>query len=149
MSPFGRILVVVDGSPEGQRALDAAIALAAALNSQLRALVIEGRLPRYAATLAEVDDAKRKKDELYETVARLAAEQAAEKGVELEVELALGAATAAIADVAEREQHDLVVVGYRRRSFGRVADHLCHHADCPVLVVRGDRDTGWRFARYG
>jgi nucleotide-binding universal stress UspA family protein len=149
MSPFGQILVVVDGSPEGQRALDTAIALAATLGAQLRALIIEGRLPRYAATLAEVDDAKRKKDELYEPLARRATEQAAERGVEFEVELAVGPATAAIAAVAEREQHDLIVVGYRRRSFGRIADHLCHHADCPVLVVRGDRETGWRFARYG
>jgi nucleotide-binding universal stress UspA family protein len=137
--PFERILVAVDGQPEGQHALEHAIALAAALNAQLEAVVVEGRLPAYPATVGEVDEAKREKDEFFGTVAGLAREQAAEEGIELEPELAAGPPADAIIRIAQRDQHDLIVVGYHQRLFGGTADRLCHHAPCPVLVVRGDR----------
>jgi nucleotide-binding universal stress UspA family protein len=137
VSGFERLLVAVDGYPEGQRALEYALELAAALPARLHAVAVEGRLPRYPATVAEVDEAKRDKDEFFETIARLASEQAAEKGIELDVELAAGPPADAIIRVARRDHDDLIIVGYRRRLFGSTADRLCRNAPCPVLIVRG------------
>jgi len=141
LTVFSRVLVAIDGHPEGQRALDHAIALAATLDAELRAVVVEGRLPAYGATVGEVEATKRKKDEFFGTVARLAQEQAAEAGLDLAVELAAGAPAAAILRAAERDRDDLIVVGFHRRLLGSTADSLCHRAPCPVLVVRGDRPS--------
>lgn len=130
--------MAVDGHPEGQRALEYALELAEGLSARLHAVAIEGRMPRYPTSVAEVDDAKRHKDEFFDTIARLASEQAAEKGIELEVELAAGPPADAIIRVALRDHDDLIIVGYRRRRFGSTADRLCHNAPCPVLIVRGN-----------
>lgn len=138
MRKLERILVALDGHPEGQRALEYALELADALAARLHAVAVEGRLPRYPATVAEVDEAKRDKDEFFDTIARLANEQAAEHGIDLDVELAAGPAADAIIRAAQRARADLIVVGYRRRLLGSTADRLCHHAPCPVLIVRGD-----------
>jgi nucleotide-binding universal stress UspA family protein len=91
--------------------------------------------------VGEVEENKLEKDEFFETIARLAREQAAEKGVDLDVELAAGSEADAIMRVALRDEDDLIVVGYRRRLFGSTADRLCHHAPCPVVIVRGDMDS--------
>jgi nucleotide-binding universal stress UspA family protein len=138
MSGVQRILIAVDGHPEGQRALEYALELADALAASVHAVAVEGRLPRYPATVAEVDEAKRDKDEFFETLARLATDQAAERGIDLDVELAAGPVADAIIRVARRDHDDLIIVGYRRRLFGSTADRLCHNAPCPVLIVRGD-----------
>ena len=51
---------------------------------------------------------------------------------------------AQIADVARREQADLVVVGSRELCgvkelfLGSVFNGVLHHAPCPVLIVRGE-----------
>lgn len=143
MNHIERILVAVDGHPEGQRALEYALELTDALAARLHAVAVEGRLTRSPTTVAEVDESKRKKDAFFDTVARLASEQAAEHGIiDLEVELAAGPATDAIIRVAISKNADLIIVGYRRRLFGGTAEGLCRRAPCPVLIVRGD-------ARYG
>jgi nucleotide-binding universal stress UspA family protein len=136
---FARILVVLDGQPEGQRALEHALALAVPLRARLDAVVVEGRLPALPATVAEVDEAKREKDAFFEQIARLAEDQSAEAGVECVAEIAAGPPADVILSRAREGGFDLVVVGYHRRLFGSTADRLCHHAPCPVLVVRGDR----------
>jgi nucleotide-binding universal stress UspA family protein len=53
-----------------------------------------------------------------------------------------------ICRVAEEGQFDLVVIGSHGSGFlkrvllGSVSHHVLHHAPCPVLVVRGERDDG-------
>ena len=59
---FENVLVAVDGSEGAQRALDCAISLVERLGGRLTALVVEGKLPAYAATAGEVDEVKREKD---------------------------------------------------------------------------------------
>ena len=138
--PFKRILVALNGEPEGEQALEAAIALASALESHVQAVAVEGRLPKYASTIGEVDDAKQQKDAFLETVTRQAQAHATEAGIELDVEYAAGAPTDAITRVARRDDCDLIVVGYHKHLFGGLADHLSHHAPCPVLVIRGKHE---------
>ena len=57
---FDNVLVAIDGSEGADRALDCAISLVERLGGKLTALVVEGKLPAYAATAGEVDEVKEK-----------------------------------------------------------------------------------------
>jgi nucleotide-binding universal stress UspA family protein len=139
--PFQKILVAIDGSPGGQKALEAAIELAKLTRAELHALAVEGKLPAYAATIGEVDEVKREKDHFFGTIARLARDQAREEGVDLEVEVLPGHAAELIVRQANRGNFDLVVVGHKGHFLkdyllGSTADRVAHHAVCPVMIVK-------------
>jgi nucleotide-binding universal stress UspA family protein len=139
--PFQKILVAIDGSPGGQKALETAIELAKLTRASLDALTVEGRLPAYAATVGEVDEVKREKDEFFGTIARLAREQAGEEGIELNVEIWAGHAAELIVRHAKKGNFDLVVVGHKGHFLedyllGSTADRVAHHAVCPVMIVK-------------
>jgi len=55
---YRRILVALDGSEAARKALQAALVLARTHGAHLHALGVEERLPRYAATVGEVEEAK-------------------------------------------------------------------------------------------
>jgi nucleotide-binding universal stress UspA family protein len=139
--PFQRILVAIDGSPGGQKALETAIELAKVTDASLQALAVEGPLPRYAATIGEVDEAKREKDAFFNSLARLAREQAQEEGIDIEVEVRAGHAAELIVRTANSGGYDLVVVGHKGHFLedyllGSTADRVAHHATCPVMIVK-------------
>jgi nucleotide-binding universal stress UspA family protein len=139
--PFQKILVAIDGSPGGQKALDTAIELAKLTGASLHGLTVEGRLPAYAATVGEVDEVKREKDQFFGKIARLARDQAREKGIELEVEVLPGHAAELIVRHAKKGNFDLVVVGHKGHFLkdyllGSTADRVAHHAVCPVMIVK-------------
>jgi nucleotide-binding universal stress UspA family protein len=77
--------------------------------------------------------------------------EARDGGVTAEFLVWDGDAGSSIAEAAEAEEADLVVVGTRGRSgaermlLGSVSDHVVRHANCPVLVVRPSKrdDQGW------
>lgn len=138
---FSRILVAIDGSEGAGRALGTAIELARLSGSSLSALAVEGPLPVYAATIGEVDEAKREKDAFFGRVAAEAKRLAAEAGVEIEIQLRPGHAAELIVRHAEELGADLVVVGHKGHFLqdyllGSTADRVAHHARCPVLIVK-------------
>jgi nucleotide-binding universal stress UspA family protein len=63
-------------------------------------------------------------------------------------EMAMGRPEHTLVRVAERDEVDLVVVGYRglsgvtRRLLGSVSEHVAHHAPCSVFVVRPSGTSG-------
>jgi nucleotide-binding universal stress UspA family protein len=139
--PFQKILVAIDGSPGGQKALETAIELTKLTRATLHALMVEGPLPAYAATIGEVDETKREKDAFFGTIARLAREQAREEGIELEVDMLPGHAAELIVRHANLGNFDLVVVGHKGHFLqdyllGSTADRVAHHAVCPVMIVK-------------
>jgi nucleotide-binding universal stress UspA family protein len=143
MSPyrFDNPLVAIDGSEGAQRALDCAISLVERLGGRLTALVVEGKLPAYAATAGEVDEVKREKDEFFQRVLEDARAQATDREVELKTELVPGHAAEVITHYAKAHGHDLIIVGHRGHFLGdyllgSTADRVAHHAYCPVIVVR-------------
>lgn len=138
---FEHILVVVDGSDGSRRALNIALSLCPPGGSRLTALAVEGRLPSYAASLSEVEDAKAKKDERFAAVLKDVAASAAEFEVEIETDLVAGSEVRAITRYAQRCGHDMIVIAHNRRRpgdylFGSIADRVAHRAQCPVVVVR-------------
>ena len=139
--PFQKILVAIDGSPGGQKALETAIELAKLTRASLHALAVEGKLPAYAATIGEVDEVKREKDVFFETIARLAQDQAREEGIEIGVDVRPGHAAELIVRHAQEGSFDLVVVGHKGHFLedyllGSTADRVAHHAVCPVMIVK-------------
>jgi nucleotide-binding universal stress UspA family protein len=143
MSPFEftNVLVAVDGSEGGDKALDCALSICQAVGARLTALAVEGKLPAYAASLGEVDDVKREKDDFFGDVLAEAADQAAARGVEATTDLVPGHAAEVITHYARAHGHDLIVLGHRGHFLGdyllgSTADRVTHHAHCPVMVVR-------------
>jgi len=139
--PFERVLVAIDGSDASDRAFAKAIELVAAVRAELTALAIEGPLPAYAATIAEVDEVKREKDAFFGRLAALAREQAATAGIELQVVVRAGHASEVISTFATEGGYDLIVLGHkghflRDHLLGSTADRVAEHATCPVMIVR-------------
>ncbi|HCG00302.1 MAG TPA: hypothetical protein DEV93_07125 [Chloroflexi bacterium] len=62
---FKHILVAYDGSEGSKLALRRACALARELEANVCAISVEGRLPRYAATIGEVDEVERERRDYF------------------------------------------------------------------------------------
>ena len=139
--PFKRILAAIDGSDCSNRAFATAIELAQLTHARLTALAVEGPLPAYAATMGEVDEAKREKDRYFNTLAATARQQAGQAGVEIEIEVRAGHAAELISSYAAEGGYDLIVLGHRghfvrNHLLGSTADRVVEHAPCPVMIVR-------------
>lgn len=141
-----RILLPLDGSQLGERALPFAAALAESAATRLILL----RATR-AHTLLDVDDSQaqigvisRAEQYLETTAARLRA-----LGREAEIHVYYDNPVPAILDAARRHQVDLIVMSTHGRSglgrmvYGSVADNILRHAEVPVLLVPPTIDHAW------
>jgi nucleotide-binding universal stress UspA family protein len=141
MSRFERILVAYDGSDPARNALEAALDLAGELGGEIEILAVEGPLPRYAATVGEVDEAVRERATYFGEVLAQARAFARERGVDVVTTIRPGHPAEEIVRHAEAGGADLIVIGHRghflqRFPLGSTAAKVTHHAHCPVLVVR-------------
>lgn len=139
--PFERIVSAIDGSEPSFRAFAKALELAALTAAKVLVLAVEGPLPAYAATIAEVDEVKREKDEFFRTLVQRVREQAERAGVPVEVEIRPGHAADLIIRFAVEVDADLIVIGHkghflRDHLLGSTADRVSEHAECPVMIVR-------------
>src|SRR5689334_14458651 len=119
--PFEKILVAIDGSDAADHAFATALELASLMQAKLTALAIEGPLPAYAATIGEVDEVKREKDEFFTGLAERARLEAHDAGIEIEIDIRPGHPSELITRVASDGGYDLVVIGHRGHF---VRDHL-------------------------
>lgn len=138
---FERVLVAVDGSDGSWKALDCALSLCERVGGHLTTLAVEGKLPAYAASIGEVDEVKREKDQFFTQVLDRARELAEARGVEVEADLVPGHAAEVISHYAKAHGHDLIVIGHKGHFLGdyllgSTADRVAHHAHCPVIIVR-------------
>jgi nucleotide-binding universal stress UspA family protein len=139
--PFARILVAIDGSPGSQHAFTTALELAALMDASVLGLAIEGPLPAYAATVGEVDEVRREKDQFFSALAAAAVDEADRAGVEFELDVRPGHAAELIVRCARERDADLVVLGHKGHFLqdyllGSTADRVAHHAHCPVMIVK-------------
>jgi nucleotide-binding universal stress UspA family protein len=138
---FRNVLVAIDGSEGAEKAFGCAVSLCKRLQANLTAVAVEGKLPAYAASLGEVDDVKREKDEFFERVLEAERDKARRRGLELRTDLVPGHAAEVITHYAKAHGHDLIVLGHRGHFLGdylhgSTADRVAHDAHCPVMVVR-------------
>jgi nucleotide-binding universal stress UspA family protein len=141
MSP---VVVGVDDSPDGRRALRWAAEEAALRGAVLEAVhVVPPRdVPSFPGTLPMPS-----RDDLELAAAQLLDEQLADVEVpDLRVERTVAAGRSTAAVLCERARSaDLLVVGARGRGgfaglrLGSVSHHVVAHAPCPVVVVVPDR----------
>lgn len=148
MNVITRIVVAVDFSPESRRAVDHAMAVARHVGAALTLVHVEtvppaigvgpqAELPFLRGVL---EDDRRQLAELRERLSG--------QGVEVSHVVATGYPDTAIADAARELHGELVVVGTRGRTgikrilLGSVAERTIRHADCSVLVTRGDAVAG-------
>jgi len=146
------ILVGVDGSSGGYAAVHEAAELAQRFSARLIAVSVEEGLPRYAATIGEVDEFKREKDRYFDEVGVEAKRIADVHGAKLEHEIRLGHATDVIVRFADEVGADLLVMGYKGHSritqfmIGTTAQKVNAYSPASVLIVKApkEHDALWQ-----
>lgn len=141
MLPFNKILCPTDFSEASGKALEAAGELALHFSAEVILLHV-------VHPLAFVPQATRFDVPLYqsemETHARNRLQEIVEKGLTgilFHQMVVLGDAANEIANMAERENADVIVIathgetGWRRFMFGSVAEKVVRLAECPVLII--------------
>ncbi len=137
---YERILLAYDGSEGAKAALAAACELAGE-GTEVHVLAV-GRIPEYAETVSEVEEAKEQADRYYSRPLDEAAEMLRAAGAHPLVHAEYGKPGDVIVRVAETIAADLVVIGTNphsaltRRVLGSTADKVVDRAHCSVLVVR-------------
>ncbi|WP_431992775.1 universal stress protein [Streptomyces albogriseolus] len=146
--PDGPVLLAVDGSPAGERAVECAFAEAALRGAPLVALHVwntwsegayEGSLDPLAAMVANADQLQEAEQRVLDRA--VAPWQEAYPQVTVERRLVRSRIRNALIDASK--EAGLVVAGARGRGgftgllLGSVSQALLHHAHCPVTVVRG------------
>lgn len=146
--PDGPVLLAVDGSPAGERAVEFAFAEAALRGAPLVALHVwntwsegayEGSLDPLAAMVANADQLQEAEQRVLDRT--VAPWQEAYPQVTVERRLVRSRIRNALIDASK--EAGLVVAGARGSGgftgllLGSVSQALLHHAHCPVTVVRG------------
>lgn len=148
-----RLLAATDFSPLGDAAIHRAAALAAREDSEL---LIVHAMPRSSV----LDDVFGVEGDLPARMRAVASERlealvdaAKKRGVrKVRTETPEGSAHRALAEATERFHPDLVVIGAHGKGLlqqfflGGTASRILAHADCPVLVTRGEPAGDYRQA---
>jgi len=139
---YKKILLAYDSSEGAQKALAAALNLAKLHGSEVVALSVQERLPKFAGTIDEVQEEKELANQQYGKILEGARRKAQEFGIELKTLMRAGHPAQTIVQVAKEGKFDLVVVGHSGLSavwaafLGTTAEKVSRHAPCSVLIVR-------------
>ncbi|MBI4524837.1 MAG: universal stress protein [Deltaproteobacteria bacterium] len=139
---FNKILLAYDGSDGAKLALEKAVEIARVGNTELHFLAV-GRIPEYAETVSEVEEAREQAKNFYSKVMEDAVDKLKQRSVEARVHIDFGKPADVILRSAEDLGVDLLVLGthphsaVRRRVLGATVDKVIDHAHCSVLVMRG------------
>ncbi|MGO8898932.1 MAG: universal stress protein [Isosphaeraceae bacterium] len=138
---FTKILVAIDGSPASEKALAAAVDLAANYRAELTALgVVE--VPEVVGMIDEVDEIRQGTEAYLRQINEAAVNYARSRGVVLRSVLVRGHAAEAIVKYAESEGVNLIVVGQHGHSriarflLGSTSDRVSEHSPCTVMIVK-------------
>jgi nucleotide-binding universal stress UspA family protein len=139
---FKRILVGNDGSEEAKKALRVAIDVAKHYGAELHSLSVEEDLPKYAATVGEVLEAKVERNGYFGRVNQEAKEMASREGIALHTEVCAGHEVETFVDYVKEHPFDLVVIGFMGHSkiygrfWGSTSQNLARLLPCTVMIVK-------------
>jgi nucleotide-binding universal stress UspA family protein len=139
---FKKILVGYDGSEGSKKALAAAIDLARHYGAELHSISVEEDLPRYAATVGEVLEAKAEKNGYFAKLNEEAKSLAAKQGITLHTKVVAGHEVETIVNYSREHHFDLVVIGFMGHSrvydrvWGSTSQNLTRLVPCTVMVVK-------------
>jgi nucleotide-binding universal stress UspA family protein len=127
------LLVCIDGSDHSIRAFEYAVKLAEKMGSKITLLnVQERRIHDFSLKIAE---------ELGGKILSKTLDAIGKTELKVNKKLEFGVPSDKIVEVAEKENHDLIVIGSRglgtvdRFLLGSVSDDVSHKAKCSVLIV--------------
>jgi nucleotide-binding universal stress UspA family protein len=121
--------------------LEKASELAKLAEAEIHILAV-GRIPEYAETVSEVEEAKEQARSFYSKIVDDAQRDLSQKGLTVSSRIEFGKPGDVILRIAEDTGVDLVILGtkphsaLRRRVLGATVDKVVDHAHCSVLVVR-------------
>ncbi|MGA3211149.1 MAG: universal stress protein [Terriglobales bacterium] len=137
---FQKLLVGYDGSPQSEKAVEAALSLTACMDSTL--LILAVARPPEPATMVELDAMLDDAREHYTAGLMKFIEQAREQQLDVKMDIVVGHPGEQIIHRAEVDKIDLILVGNRGTSLfhklvlGSVSARVLRYAHCPVMVVR-------------
>jgi nucleotide-binding universal stress UspA family protein len=138
---YRKILVANDGSPGALKALAGAIETAKRDGAALHMITVE-ELPRFPASIDEVEEEKTEANHRLAPVIEAARAQAQAAGVALETHLLPGHPVHTIVALINEEHFELLVVGFMGHTrlyeqiIGSTTERLVRLAACAVLVVK-------------
>jgi nucleotide-binding universal stress UspA family protein len=138
---FHKILVAIDGSPASEKALTAAVGLAAHYKADLTAVSVVV-LPEVVGMVDEVDELRESTEAHFRKIGGAAVEYARSRGSVLRSVVLRGHAADAIVSYAEKEEMSLVVIGQHGHSriarffLGSTTDRVSEHCLCTVMIVK-------------
>jgi len=138
---FKKILLAYDGSAGSKLAFDKAAEIAKLASTDLHILAV-GRIPEYAETVSEVNEAREQASSFYSKIMDEAIRNLSQRGLAATPHLEFGKPGDGILRIAEDLKVDLVVLGtnfhsaLRRRVLGATVDKVVDHAHCSVLVIK-------------
>ena len=136
-----KMLIANDGSPGAAKALAGALELARRLGIGLDMICVE-ELPRFPASIDEVEEAQSDAAGLFATVIRSAKAKAESAGVSFEAHIVSGHPVSSIVEFVKAGRYDLLVLGFMghsalyNRIIGSTTDRLVELAPCKVMVVK-------------
>ena len=139
---FSKILVAIDGSEGGKKALVAAITIAAKLGSELESISVKEKPSHFAETVGEVMEEQEEADRCFARVTAEATALAEREGVKLTCTVLSGHEVETIVRYAREQHFELLVIGFmgHSRVFGRMwggtSQNLAKTSPCSVLVVK-------------
>lgn len=137
-----KILVANDGSAGARRAVELAADLASRYQAELHSVTVEEELPRYAATMDEVDAVQERKQRFFAQLRADTERIAAGAGVAVECHVVSGHEVEAIIRFCSEGRFDLLVLGFMghsrifERVWGSTSQTLTRLAPCSVLVAK-------------
>jgi nucleotide-binding universal stress UspA family protein len=138
---FHKILVAIDGSPASEKALAAAVDLAAHYQAELTALSV-AEIPEIVAMIDEVDELRQSAEARFKEIGEAAVQFAQSKGMKIRSVVVRGHPADAIVRYAESEGISLIVLGQHGHSriarffLGSTTDRVSEHCHCTVMIVK-------------
>ncbi len=139
---FRKILVADDGSEGARLALVLAADIAARYGAELHSLTVEEELPRYAATVDEVEASRERREEYFAKIRAEAELVASACGVKIETHVQAGHEVETTVTFCREGGFDLLVLGFMghsrifERVWGSTSQTLTRLAPCSVLVAK-------------
>jgi len=138
---FKKILLAYDGSEGAKLALSRAAEIGKVSGAEVHILAV-GRIPEYAETISEVEEAREQAGSFYSRFVDDAEHDLTQKGIKVISRIEFGKPGDVILRIAEDLGTDLIILGtkphsaLRRRVLGATVDKVVDHAHCSVFVVR-------------
>ncbi len=139
---YNNILVAYDGSEGAKKAMQNALDLAKAMGAKITALWVGGFRPYYHETVAEIDEENKAIDQFSAKLKKELKSVSLQAGIEIEFAHLQGNPAKLIAQYAEKNKIDLIVIGCKGHSgiwgndLGHVTDKVSENAKCNVLISR-------------